>query len=200
MGKARSTEHRLSRQGETQGKRHLTESVLTPRIGRLRQVAAWPGLKAAGRGKLSAAAARINSAKPVQARPLREGVWAKTWAEGPACLEAGWEVRGWPETGPAWAARAPGWREEWEDIPVTADHRWPVEWAVVRASAVGCRWGAAGSGERQWAEVRRWEVASVAAWEWEAAASAAAAWEEGAVTEEGAAVTAKCNTVRLALT
>jgi hypothetical protein len=137
------------------------------------------------------AAAAVNSAKAVEAWRLRAAAWGKTWAPGPACLEAGWEVRGLPEAVPAWADRAPGCREEWADIPVMEAHRWRVEWGLVRASAAGCRWGA-GSGERLWAEVRRWEVASVAAWEWEAAASAAVAWEEGAVTEEVVAVTAKC--------
>jgi hypothetical protein len=75
----------------------------------------------------------VSSAKPVLARPLRGAEWAKTWERGPACLEVGWEIRGWPETQPAWAERARGWLAGWEDIPVMEDHRWRAGWALVRA-------------------------------------------------------------------
>jgi hypothetical protein len=130
---------------------------------------AWLARKAADRGKLSAPA--VNWDKPAQALPPREVVWAKTreLVRVRGCLAERWEARGWPETRRAWAVRAPGWR---------------AEWGLVRAWAAGCRWAAeweADSEEPLWAEVRPWEVASVAAWEWEVAASVAAAW--GAASE-----------------
>jgi hypothetical protein len=129
----------------------------------------------------------------VQVLRRREAVWVKTWVLEPGCLAERWEARGWPETRRAWAERAPGWRAaEWADIPVTEDRPWRVVWGLIRAWAAGCRWAAewgAGSGEPRWAEARRWEVASAAAWEWEVAASVAA-WGAEADTEEAAADTA----------
>ena len=151
-------------------------------------MAAWPARKGAVRDNLSAVPVD-NSDRPVQALVQREAAWVKTWVLEPGCLAEGWEARGWPETRPAWAERAPGWRAaEWEVIPVTADRRWPVEWGLIRVSAAGCRWAVewgVDSGEPRWAEARRWAVVSAAGWEWEVAASVAA-WGAGSAGDTAA--------------